>query len=347
MLTLVLRRGMPVALAIAAWLVAMAAPASAQVDADTVCAEPDGSGKCLMLLDVTLTGDPAVISAAVSGGGAGAQVYCSRGERPVHLLEIRQNTVYCQHERYGWYSQSYDCYFTGTNIPPEFDGVILPSGYEPGDPGSVYYAMCFTDSHPDIDFSNFCPQNTPPDWCGDPHLVFLTSEPDGFEGTPDPVPGLLVSAINEMAMQAPTIGTAPPSGQGSGLVRLPVWLWNEVDGNNWGTLSATAGPIAGISVVAQAEATGIAWDMDDGAVVHCDEGVAWQPGMNVYHPPCGHAYSRSSRDLPDGVYEISATTTWAVEWRTEGLPEQRGGEFVLEPTSTTTLQIDEVQVLFR
>jgi hypothetical protein len=342
-----LERGWSVVFVIAVAM-AMAAPAGAQVDASTVCVEADDSDKCLMSLDVAFTGDPPVVNAAVAGGGGGAQVYCSRGDRPTHLLEIRQNTVYCQHEQHGWYSQSYDCYFTGApKIPPEFEGVILPDGYEPGEPGSVYFVMCFTESHPDIESSNFCAQNTPPDWCGDPQLVFLTSQPDGFGGTPDPVPGLLASAINEMALQAPTIGTAPPSGQGAGLVRLPVWLWNDVNGNNWGTLSATAGPIAGISVVARAEATGIAWDMGDGAVVRCDAGVAWEPGMNLSDPPCGHAYSRASRDLPGGTYEISATTTWVVEWSTEGLAEQRGGEFVLNPASTTTLQIDEVQVLLR
>jgi hypothetical protein len=98
-------------------------------------------------------------------------------------------------------------------------------------------------------------------------------------------------------------------------------------------------------VVARAEATGIEWNLGDGNTVRCDEGVAWRPGMDVRHPPCGHPYARASRDLPGGVYRISATTTWALAWTTEGLPEQRGGEFVLQATSTTTLRIDEVQVV--
>jgi hypothetical protein len=285
------------------------------------------------------------VTVDVQGTTGGRQIYCSRGARGDHPLEIRQNTVYCQHSEHGWYSQTFDCYFMATpDVPPDDPEVIVPAG-QSEEAGVVYGAMCFTDSHPDIPASNFCPQCTPPDWRPPPHLVFLSSEPDGFNGTPDPVPDLLVSAIEEMAMQAPTIGTAPPAGQGAGLVRLPVWLWNTVSDNNWGTLSETAGPIAGISVVAQAEATSIEWDMGNGSTVRCDEGVAWRTGMNVFHPPCGYAYSRASRHLPGGVYEISATTTWVLQWQTVGLPEERGGEFELQATSTTALQIDEIQVV--
>jgi hypothetical protein len=205
--------------------------------------------------------------------------------------------------------------------------------------------MCYTASHPDIPADNYCFNCVPPDWFGQPQYVFLESEPDGFGGTADPVPDLLVTAIEELALEGPAIRTAPPAGRGAGLVRLPVWLWNEVSGNNWGTPSQTAGPIAGISVVARAKATGIEWDMGDGGTVRCDEGTAYRPGMNVLDPPCGHPYSRASRDRPGGVYQIAATTTWALEWWTEGLPDQRGGEFVLRATSTTALQIDEVQVV--
>jgi hypothetical protein len=273
-------------------------------------------------------------------------VRCDRGphyspdpER-AHLREVP-----CNIGQFGWYSQTYDCYFSATNYPPETPGVILPGDYNVGVPGTVYSAMCYTASHPDIPTDNYCFYCAPPGWHFPSQLVFLTSQPDGYEGTPDPVPGLLVSAIEEMALEGPAIGTAPPAGQGAGLVRLPVWLWNDVSGNNWGTVSATAGPIAGISVVAEARATGIEWAMGDGNTVQCDEGVAWEPGMNVLSPPCGHAYSRASRHQPSGGYEISATTTWVLEWQTQGLVEQRGGAFDLNATSTTTLQIDEIQVV--
>jgi hypothetical protein len=300
----------------------VAMPASAAAQGSVVCAEWDeGTDVCLLELTVDLTGDPPTVVVSVSGSAGGHQVWCDRGSnynpdpRLAHLRQV-----------------------------PGDPGVIMPDGYRPGDPGAVYSGMCFSTSHPAIELENYC-FCVPPRWFGAPHYVFLESQPDGFNGTPDPVPDLLVSAIEEMALQGPTIGTAPPAGQGAGLVRLPVWLWNEVSGSNWGTLTETAGPIAGISVVAQAEATGIDWQMGDGGTVHCGEGVAWHAGMSVFNPPCGYAYARASRHRPGGVYEISATTTWILEWQTEGLPEPRGGEFELQATSTTTLQIDEIQVV--
>jgi hypothetical protein len=336
-------------LVVSTWLTALPEPAAAQ-SANVVCVRRDPATQvCTLELSVALVGDPSTVSVEVAGGGGGARPTCDRGphynpdpER-AHLKEVP-----CNHPQYGWYSRTFDCYFLrASNLPPEAPGVIIPDGHNPQDPGSVYEAMCFTPSHPDIPTDNYCFYCVPPDWNGPPQYVFLNSAPDGYGGTPDPVPGLLVSAINQLELQGPTIGTAPPSGEGAGLVRLPVWLWNEVNGNNWGTLSATAGPIAGISVTAEARATKIVWDMGDGGRVTCDEGVAWERGMNILDPPCGHQYERASRHQPNGVYEIAATTTWLLEWQTEGLPDEEGGEFELQATSTTTLRIDEVQVLVR
>jgi hypothetical protein len=322
------------------------APETATAQADVVCAERDESTDvCLLELTVELEGDPPMVAVSVSGDGVGRQVLCDRGSHydpDPQQAQLRE--VPCSHPEYGWYSSTYDCYFNASDTAPNAGGVILPVGYRPGDPGAVYKAMCFTASHPDIRTSNYC-FCVPPGWNPPPQWIFLESPPDGFGGTADPVPGLLVSAIEELGLEGPAIGTAPPAGQGAGLVRLPVWLWNEVSGNNWGTPSQTVGPIAGISVVARAAATGIEWDMGDGNTIRCDEGVAWQRGMNLLDPPCGYPYPRASRDRPGGVYEVSATTTWALEWWTEGMPEQRGGEFVLRATSTTALQIDEVQVV--
>lgn len=338
LLSLVLSGLITPALAVSSW---------AMAQGDVVCAEwNEQTQVCLLELTVNVSGEPPTVAVRVSGGGGGYQVLCDRGAnfnpRP-ELAQLRE--VPCQHADYGWYSQTYDCYvIEDARLTPEDPGVILPDDYQPGDPGQVYSAMCFSASHPDIELENYC-FCTPPRWFGTPHYVFLTSPPDGFGGAADPVPDLLVNAIEQMALAGPAIGTAPPAGQGAGLVRLPVWLWNDVSANNWGTVSASAGPIAGISVVAEAEATGIEWRMGDGSTVRCDEGVAWEPGLDVLNPPCGHAYARASRHQPGGVYEVTATTTWVLQWRTEGLPEQRGGEFELPATATTTLRIDEIQVV--
>lgn len=319
-------------------MVTLTAPAAAQ---SVVCAEYDDSNTCVLELDINLEGDPSTVTASVAGGGGGVQVSCDRSGLPI---DDWVPTTRCQHGLYGWYSRTYDCYFRLSGAAPEDEGVILPSGYQPGDDGAVYSAMCIYDSHPDIPEAQYCYDCVPPNWFGEPHLVFLTSEPDGFGGTPDPVPGLLVQAIEELTLQGPTIGTAPPTGA-TGLVRLPVWVWNEVSGYNWGTPSETASD-GGISVVAQATAVEISWAFGDGTTQTCDEGVAWQPGMPVHGPPCGHTYLRSSREQPGGRYGISATTLWTLEWFTEGLTPQRGGEFELDATSTDSIQVQELQVLY-
>lgn len=323
-------------------------PAAAQpsVSIDRVCAEHDDGGTCLWWLDVAFQGDSLTMTAGVAGG-ATVQIWCDRGHHfdpDGGLGSLGQHRlIRCEHPEYGWYSQTYDCYFTGSNLTSESPGVILPPGYQPGDPGAVYRGMCLSTSDSgeyESDYDWVWAR-----WFGGGHYRFLES-PDRAEGIPDPVPELVVRAVTEMAMQAPTIGTAPPATQGAGLVNLPVWLWNEVNGNNWGGLSTTTPEIAGISVVAQAEADRIDWDLGNGDSRRCDEGVAWQRGMDVMQPACGYTYRRSSRGQPGGGYQIEATTTWQVEWWTEGLTEQRSGQFELQPTNATTLAIDEIQVLY-
>lgn len=325
----------------------LAADSALAQDVRVVCARRDpATNVCTLELTVRLAGSPPTLDVAVAGGGAGYRAECDRGPHyNPSAVQAQLKEVPCRHPEYGWYSQTYDCYFMRASDPPDTPGVVLPEGYQPGDAGAVYRGMCFTVSRSGI-HDNYC-FCVPPGWFGEPNYVFLTSTPDGFGGTPDPVPGLLVSAINQLELRGPAIGTAPPAGEGAGLVRLPVWLWNEVNENNWGSLSATAGPVAGTNVVADARATKIEWDMGDGHRVTCDEGIAWERGMNILDPPCGHQYERASRHQPNGVYEISATTTWLIEWRTEGLVTEEGGVFELQATSTTTLQIDEIQVLVR
>jgi hypothetical protein len=234
----------------------------------------------------------------------------------------------------GWFSQKYDCYFNADNDgarskDPLDDDVVHPSGAQRGDEGTVYRAYCYLEHY----VAN-------PGWIGFAYWFLPPYEEPG--PAPDPTVGLIVEALDQLLLRGPTIGTAPPAG-GVALVRLPVWLWNATDDQNWGTRTAQASA-AGITAQASAVATEIVWDMGDGSQVECDEGVAWARGMDTLNPPCGHTYLRSSRDQPDGSYPISATTTWQVEWSVNG-PSAASGTVTLHPESTTTLQVDEVQVL--
>jgi hypothetical protein len=159
---------------------------------------------------------------------------------------------------------------------------------------------------------------------------------------------LWVEAVNALGMLGPEIGTAPPV-TGSALVNLPVWLWTETGGAVWpqdGPLTATASdPVLPDWVDAFAEPVGMEWDMGDGRdpVVCRDAGQAWEPGLDLRVPgECHHVYVRASRHQPDGQYEITAVTTWRVWWDINGVFD---GEVELPVGSTTTYQVDEVQVL--
>lgn len=267
-------------------------------------------------------------------GGGGTLDQCRRPQRAIFDASVGPEFVGCNGGPLGWYSQRYDCYFNADNPgarakDPADEDVVYPDGVGRGDDGTVYTAYCFLKHY-----------TTEAGWIGFEYWFLPPSEEPG--PTEDPTVGLIVEALDQLLLRGPTIGTAPPA-QGAALVRLPVWLWNETDDRNWGTRTAQASA-AGITAQASAVATEIIWDMGDGSPVECDEGVAWARGMDTLNPPCGHTYLRSSRDQPDGRYAITAVTSWEVEWSVNG-PSAASGTVTLHPESTTTLQVDEVQVL--
>lgn len=270
----------------------------------------------------------------LAAGGDGWLDQCRRRQLPVHDANEGPEWVDCDGGEKGWYSARHDCYFTAdhrgarTKDPTDND-VVYPEGVEHGDEGTVHRARCYFEHYTMAD-----------GWIGGEYWFLPPGDEPG--PTEDPTAGLIVEALDNLELYAPAIGTAPPV-EGAGLVRLPVWLWNETDENNWGTRDAQASA-AGITAEAAAEATEIVWDMGDGSDVTCDEGVAWELGMDTYNPPCGHAYSRTSRDEPDGTYTITAVTTWEVEWSVTG-PNGASGTLTLHPQATVELQIDEIQVL--
>jgi hypothetical protein len=278
--------------------------------------------------------DDGVLRVELAAGGGGRLDQCRRPQRIIADASEGPEFVDCNGgATYGWYSQRYDCYFIQNRAAQSKDpldgDVIYPNGVERGDEGAVYRARCYLQHY-----------IAEAGWTGGAYWFLPPSEEPG--PTEDPTVGLIVEALDQLLLRGPTIGTAPPA-QGAALVRLPVWLWNETDDRNWGTRTAQASA-AGITAQASAVATEIIWDMGDGSPVECDEGVAWARGMDTLNPPCGHTYLRSSRDQPDGRYAITAVTSWEVEWSVNG-PSAASGTVTLHPESTTTLQVDEVQVL--
>lgn len=184
------------------------------------------------------------------------------------------------------------------------------------------------------------------EWQASEYLVGPMNPP-GYGGTPSVIPALWVEAVNALGMLGPQITTAPPV-DGAGLVNLPVWLWTETGGNYWPEedLHAVAAAAAvGQRVDAFARPLRIEWDMGDGRdpVTCTGPGEVWRSGLNFLQPgECHHVYRRSSRHEPGGQYQITAITTWLVWWWING---EEDGELEIQVGSTTSYQVNEIQVL--
>lgn len=244
-------------------------------------------------------------------GGSGGTAMCS----------WQGQWVRCWQDGWGWFNETDGCYYILEEPQPPA-GDPAWEGHEPGD-GAVWRQRCFGDV------------------IGD--LVWRASPPPGQPGTLSPAQ-LAARAIASMGLRAPQIKLVPDTGPG--LVGLPVWLWTEVTPTTWGPNQITAS-VPGLAVTARAQATQIRWDMGDGNSVTCrNPGTPWKPSLGTGpSPTCGYTYSKPSRDMPGGKYTITATTTWVINWWVVG-----GGETGRETTtrtSTTTIDIDELQVVTR
>jgi hypothetical protein len=173
-------------------------------------------------------------------------------------------------------------------------------------------------------------------------LVFVPNGSAPPAGPPVDLRVLAEQAIASLVMRAPEIRLAPPPGSTSGLVGLPVWMWTESGEHTTGPTqqSASAG---GITVMAVAQVSRIAWDMGDGTTVVCGAGTPYSPGAEGRSPDCGHVYAHASSRhvLGGGPWPITATSTWTVTWSGGGL----SGTETLELSSSAELFVGELHVL--
>ena len=185
---------------------------------------------------------------------------------------------------------------------------------------------------------HFCIQ--PPSYQGSNQSVWVESD----ELLIDPSV-LAHRAVAAMNLDPITIGIVPESAPNRvGLVGLPVWMW--VDGqteDTWGpmTRSASEGPV---SVTATASVSGVVWDMGDGTKVFCTgPGTPYADHYEKQESPtCGHRYAEMSTDQPDGAYQVTATSHWAVEWTGGG----QSGTIELDlTTEPSPIRVGEAQVL--
>lgn len=162
--------------------------------------------------------------------------------------------------------------------------------------------------------------------------------------TPDQV---ALDWLADVDLSGVTLQLAPPE-TGAGLVGMPVWLGIDQTPESLGPLTDEH-CIDGVCVTIVAHVSEVEWDMGDGTALTCtpEQHVVWQPGMDFRSPGdnCHHFYERSSRDLPDRKYQISATSQWEVHWEADASAAE--GDLSADATSSGALQIDEIQVLTR
>ncbi|TDW23809.1 hypothetical protein EV650_2668 [Kribbella kalugense] len=138
-------------------------------------------------------------------------------------------------------------------------------------------------------------------------------------GTPDTVvvdPMTLVyQAVGMMQLAPPLIKTAPAAGQ-IGLVNMPVWLWVTKSENTWGPIVRSAS-VPGLTVTVTAQVKAVNWGLGDGNTIRCEgPGTPYTKAMGVKDSPdCGHRYKKTSHDLPDCKYPVTATAQWDITWR--------------------------------
>lgn len=148
------------------------------------------------------------------------------------------------------------------------------------------------------------------------------------------------SAIARLELHAIQIGMAPEVdpelGHRHSYVNVPIWMWvHEPDERSWGPTS-TSVSVQGYTITMTAHVDRVAWSMGDGAVVSCRQGTPFHTSMGfVPSPDCGHLYERTSKRQPDGLYTVTATSHWSVEWSAN-----TGQSGVLSTTTTTSTRLE-------
>ncbi|ACZ29879.1 hypothetical protein Xcel_0845 [Xylanimonas cellulosilytica DSM 15894] len=219
----------------------------------------------------------------------------------------------------GYWSNAYGCYIQLMDPQPP------PRPERAGTEGAVY--TC-----------------TIPPPRGGMTALWLESPPDAAEAGPSPRE-IAQRAVDSMDLHAIDIGMVPEPGPDRvGIVGLPVWMWAANPGASTTgpqTASASAG---GITITATARIQRITWDMGDGTTVVCDgPGTPYQDKFGkTSSPDCGHTYTTSSANQPDGRFTVSATSDWVISWEGAG---QTGTIRLDGLARSVQVAIGEVQVL--
>ncbi|MFJ3826007.1 hypothetical protein [Streptomyces nodosus] len=235
------------------------------------------------------------------GGGGGSQTCLNDGKE-----------VPCYIETFGYYMGD-GCYAKALDPQPPADDPAFDGRPEGG---AIYMQIC-------LNGDTIVSQG----W------IWLQNPPNEPQMTPEQ---LAQQALKKLPLRGPDIGMAPEPGK-TGVVGMPVWMWNNVSAETWGPNTASAS-VPGLTVTATAQAQKIVWNMGDGNTVTCNN--AGTPYLKSYgkkkSPTCGHVYTKTS-----DKFTVTATTTWNVHWAGGG----QQGDITVTRESQTTARIGEVQAV--
>jgi hypothetical protein len=193
-------------------------------------------------------------------------------------------------------------------------------GHEPGE-GAVYERRCTRDG-------------------GNLTIVRMVwlADPPEQEGVDPAV--LAQQAVDKMTLLGPDI--ASPRAAGKYTVGVPVWMWVNQNATTYGpnTAAASAG---GVTVTATAKVSKIVWQMGDGVTVTCAGPGTPYKGSDAMaeSPTCGHVYSKASAGAQGGEFDVTATSTWTIDWQGGGA----AGQLTEIRQSNVLVAIGELQVV--
>jgi hypothetical protein len=157
-------------------------------------------------------------------------------------------------------------------------------------------------------------------------LVSSQAVPYTVEPEAPPTVSLAKQAYGTLVPPQPMVQMSPGTDVPQ-LTGLPTWLF--LKSGSWGSTSASASA-GGVTVTATAVPQTVNWSIGDGGSVTCQgpgtpysaQSASASPSASS-SPDCGYTYRRTSAGMPGGVFDVTVTTSWRVDWHGGG----RSGSF--------------------
>lgn len=251
---------------------------------------------------------------ASDGGGSAKKPKCYDSNM------VSDTPVPCHLDGLGDWVNGMNCYFQVAKPQPPA-GDPRWEGHDPKD-GAVYDAYC-----PDN-------PNRTAQWFAQP--------PNGGAAVDPEV--LAREAVKKMRLLGPDI--ASPRAAGKYTVGVPMWMWVNQSATTYGPQPASASA-GGVTVTATAKVSQIVWQMGDGATVTCHgPGTVYQASTGMAESPtCGHVYAKTSAASGGGKYQLTATSTWSINWEVTAGGGGQTGQLTQTQQSQMQVAIGEVQVV--